>query len=83
MALKVFRNKTLPKLGDLVCSRSITGMTGIVISVKDNKDDISSAFFKGAPRKIFTIKWITGTDWARLKIKTEFFEHQLEVISSA
>jgi|TARA_R110000824_G_scaffold16872_1_gene69314 hypothetical protein len=83
MALRMFRDKVVPCLGDLVRVRTVAGMTGIVVKVKDKDNDVSSEYFKGSPRKIFIIKWITGADWARAKIKTEFFEHQLEVISKA
>jgi len=83
MALRMFRDKVVPRLGDLVRVRTVAGMSGIVVNVKDNEDDVSSEFFKGSPRKIFIVKWITGADWARAKIKTEFYEHQLEVISKA
>ena len=83
MALRMFRDKVAPCLGDLVRVRTVADMTGIVVSVKDKEDDVSSEYFKGSPRKIFIVKWITGTDWAKAKIKTEFFEHQLEVVSKA
>jgi hypothetical protein len=83
MALRMFRDKVVPHLGDLVRVRTVAGMTGIVVNVKDNDDDVSSEFFKGSPRKIFIVKWITGADWARAKIKTEFFAHQLEIVSKA
>ena len=85
MALKMFKDKVVPNVGDLVSPRSLTGkFTGIVIKIKESEDDLQSQFFKGKPRKIFVIQWITQPNRQhRVRIKTEYFEHQLEVISKA
>ena len=82
MALKIFKDKVVPNVGDLVSPRSLTGsFTGIVIKIKESEDDLQSQFFKGEPRKIFVIQWITQP--RRARIKTEYFAHQLEIISKA
>ena len=85
MALKMFKDKVVPNVGDLVSPRSLTGsFTGIVIKIKESEDDLESQFFKGKPRKIFVIQWITQPNWQHSdRIKTEYFEHQLEIISKA
>jgi hypothetical protein len=83
MALKMFKNKVAPSLGDLVRPRMITDITGIVVGIKDNEDDVESEFYKNAPRKIFVIQWIGKHTWAAEVVKREYFEHQLEVVSKA
>mgnify|MGYP005826227099 FL=1 len=85
MALKMFKDKVVPNVGDLVSPRSLTGsFTGIVIKIKESEDDLQSQFFKGKPRKIFVIQWITQPNWQHSRrIKTEYFAHQLEIVSKA
>ena len=85
MALKMFKDKVVPNVGDLVSPRSLSGsFTGIVIKIKESEDDLQSQFFKGKPRKIFVIQWITQPSWPHpAHIKTEYFAHQLEVVSKA
>ena len=83
MALKMFKNKVAPSLGDLVRPRMITDITGIVVGIKDNEDDVESEFYKNAPRKIFVIQWMHGAAWAKQSIRTEYQAHQLEIISKA
>ena len=85
MALKIFKDKVAPNVGDLVSPGSLTGsFTGIVIKIKESEDDLQSQFFKGKPRKIFVIQWITQPNWQhRARIKTEYFAHQLEIVSKA
>ena len=83
MALKMFKDKVVPSLGDLVRPRMITDITGIVVGIKDNEDDIQSEFYKSSPRKIFVIQWIGKPTWAAEVVKREYFEHQLEVVSKA
>ena len=85
MALKIFKNKVVPNVGDLVSPRSLSGtFTGIVIKIKESEDDLQSQFFKGKPRKIFVIQWITQPNWQhRMRVKTEYFAHQLEIVSKA
>ena len=83
MALKMFRDKVVPRVGDLVRPRMIVDMTGIVVAIKDNENDAGSEFFKGSPRKIFIVRWISGHQWAKQSIRTEYQAHQLEVISKA
>ena len=84
MALKMFKDKVVPNVGDLVSPRSLTGsFTGIVIKIKESEDDLESQFFKGKPRKIFVIQWITQPHGFRSHVRTEYFEHQLEIISKA
>ncbi len=85
MGLKMFKNKQEPRLGDLVRPRMVSGITGIVVSVKECEDDKSSKFYEESPRKIFIIKWVNtpAISWPKAKVKTEYFAHQLEVISKA
>jgi len=83
MALKMFRDKVTPCLGDLVRPRMIDDMTGIVVDIKDSEQDEESEYYKAAPRKIFVIQWMHGAAWAKQSIKTEYQAHQLEVISKA
>jgi len=85
MALKMFKDKVMPSIGDLVSPRSLTGsFTGIVIKIKESEDDLQSQFFKGKPRKIFVIQWIAQPNWQhRMRVKTEYFAHQLEIVSKA
>ena len=85
MALKIFKDKVVPNVGDLVSPRSLTGsFTGIVIKIKESEDDLQSQFFKDKPRKIFVVQWIAQPrqSW-RARIKTEYFAHQLEIVSKA
>ena len=58
MALKIFKDKVVPGLGDLVRPCMISVMAGIVVEIKDNEDDIASEYYKDAPRKIFVIQWM-------------------------
>ena len=84
MALKIFKEKKVePHLGDLVRPRMITDLVGIVVAVKDKEGDASSKYFESTPRKIFIVKWMSNPHWARAKVKTEYFAHQLEVVSKA
>lgn len=83
MALKMFKDKVVPKIGDLVRPRMIADLTGIIISIKENEDDVGSAYYRGSRRKIFVVKWMSNPHWARAKVKTEYFAHQLEVVSKA
>jgi hypothetical protein len=84
MALKMFRDRPPPpKIGDLVRPRMIADMTGIVVDIRDNEEDAESEYYKNAPRKIFVIQWIHGHAWAKQSIKTEYQQHQLEVVSEA
>tara|TARA_R100000008_G_scaffold84378_1_gene71625 strand:- start:2932 stop:3186 length:255 start_codon:yes stop_codon:yes gene_type:complete len=84
MALKMFKNKKVsPKLGDLVRPRMIADMTGIVVEIRDNEEDVESEYYKNEPRKIFVVRWMHGHAWAKQSIKTEYQAHQLEVISKA
>jgi len=85
MALKMFKDKVVPNVGDLVSPRSLSGsFTGIVIKIKESEDDLQSQFFKGKPRKIFVIQWIAQPNWQyRGRIRTEYFAHQLEIVSKA
>ena len=85
MALKMFKDKVVPNVGDLVSPRSLTdSFTGIVIKIKESEDDLESQFFKGKPRKIFVIQWIAQPNWRHnARIKTEYFAHQLEIVSKA
>jgi hypothetical protein len=41
MALKIFKDKVVPGLGDLVRPRMISDMAGIVVEIKDNEDDVA------------------------------------------
>jgi|TARA_R110002110_G_scaffold27666_1_gene100282 hypothetical protein len=83
MALKMFKDKIVPRIGDLVRPRMITDITGIVVAIKNNEGDISSEFYKNKPRKIFIVRWIGSPSWAAVEVKKEYFEHQLEVVSKA
>ena len=83
MGLKMFKNKVEPQIGDLVRPRMIVDLTGIVVSIKQNEDDKASEYYKGAPRKIFIVRWMSSPHWASTKVRTEYFAHQLEVISKA
>jgi hypothetical protein len=86
MALKMFKKDNIvPNVGDLVSPRSLSGtFTGIVIKIKESEDDLQSQFFKGKPRKIFVIQWIAQPNWQhRGRIRTEYFAHQLEIVSKA
>ena len=83
MGLKMFKDKVVPGLGDLVRPRMISDMAGIVVEIKDNEEDVGSEYYKDAPRKIFVIQWMHGAAWARQSIRTEYQAHQLEVISKA
>ena len=84
MGLKMFKDKVTPSIGDLVRPRMITDMAGIVVEIKDNEDDVGSEFYKDAPRKIFVIQWIAQPNWQHSgRIKTEYFAHQLEIVSKA
>ncbi len=83
MALKMFRDKATPAIGDLVRPRMISDMAGIVVDIKDSEDDAESEFYKNAPRKIFVIQWMHGAAWAKQSIRTEYQAHQLEIISKA
>tara|TARA_R110002110_G_scaffold165_2_gene660 strand:- start:39 stop:290 length:252 start_codon:yes stop_codon:yes gene_type:complete len=83
MALKVFKDKVAPHIGDLVRPKTISDLTGIVIAIKENEDDVDSEYYKSKPRKIFIVRWISNPHWARAKIKTDYFSHQLEVVSKA
>ena len=83
MALKIFKDKVVPGLGDLVRPRMISDMAGIVVEIKDNEDDVASEFYKDAPRKIFVIQWMPGAAWAKQSIRTEYQAHQLEILSKA
>ena len=38
MALKLFKDKITPSIGDLVRPRMISDMAGIVVEIKDNED---------------------------------------------
>ena len=73
MALKLFKDKITPSIGDLVRPRMISDMAG----------DVASEFYKDAPRKIFVIQWMHGAAWAKQSIRTEYQAHQLEIISKA
>ena len=83
MGLKIFKDKVAPKIGDLVRPRMIADLTGIVVSIKDNEQDTGSEYYKSTPRKIFDVRWMSNPHWARAKVKTEYFAHQLEVVSKA
>jgi len=83
MALKMFKDKIRPDVGDLVRPRMISDMAGIVVEVKDSEEDAESEYYKDSPRKIFVIQWMHGAAWAKQSIKTEYQAHQLEVISKA
>jgi len=83
MALKMFKDKVVPGLGDLVRPRMISDMAGIVVEIKDNEDDVASEYYKDAPRKIFVIQWMHGAAWAKQSIRTEYQAHQLEILSKA
>ena len=83
MALKIFKDKVVPGLGDLVRPRMISDMAGIVVEIKDNEDDIAREYYKDAPRKIFVIQWMHGAAWAKQSIRTEYQAHQLEILSKA
>jgi len=83
VALKMFKDKVVPRIGDLVRPRMITDITGIVVAIKNNESDASSEFYKSKPRKIFVIQWIGKPSWAAEVVKREYFEHQLEVVSKA
>ena len=83
MALKMFKDKVTPSIGDLVRPRMIVDMTGIVVAIKDNEDDVGSEYYKDAPRKIFVIQWMHGAAWAKQSIRTEYQAHQLEILSKA
>ena len=83
MALKVFKDKVAPHIGDLVRPKAISDLTGIVVEIRENEHDGGSEYYKGKPRKIFIVRWISSPHWAKVKIKTEYFAHQLEVVSKA
>ena len=71
MALKMFKDKIVPRIGDLVRPSMLNNITGIVVAVKNNEDDISSEFYKNKPRKIFIVQWIGSPAWVTGLAKKE------------